>query len=93
MATVATTGRQKFGWGTANTIAVALTLIPVLWIASLSFKSPGAITDSSFWPKQWTLANYKGILKTSQFIRPLVNSVGIGLIATIIAVVLASMAA
>ena len=44
-------------------------------------------------PKQWTWSNYTGILKTSQFIRPLVNSIGIGLISTIIAVLLASMAA
>ncbi len=93
MATVATTGRQKLGWGSANTLAIALTLIPVLWIASLSFKTPAAITDPSFVPKQWTWSNYTGILKTSQFIRPLVNSIGIGLISTIIAVLLASMAA
>jgi trehalose/maltose transport system permease protein len=93
MATVTTTGRQKLGWGSANTLAIALTLIPVLWIASLSFKTPTAITDPSFWPKQWTWSNYSGILKTSQFIRPLFNSIGIGLISTVIAVLLASMAA
>jgi multiple sugar transport system permease protein len=93
MAATATTGRQKWGWGTANTVAVALTLIPLLWILSLSFKAPAAITDASFWPKQWTWSNYSGILKTAQFIRPLVNSIGIGIIATVIAVILASMAA
>src|SRR5215472_1356284 len=84
---------KKISWGTANTIAIALTLIPVLWILSLSFKTPAAIADASFWPKQWTWSNYSGILQTSQFIRPLLNSIGIGLIATLIAVVLASMAA
>ena len=93
MAAIATTTRQKFGWGTANTVAVLLAVIPVLWIASLSFKTPGAITDPSFWPSQWTLGNYRGILTTSQFIEPLLNSIGIGLIATFIAVLLASMAA
>jgi len=75
---------------------VALALIPLLWIISLSFKTPAAITDASFWPQQWTLSNYfgsTGILDTSTFIRPLLNSIGIGLIATFIAVVLASMAA
>ncbi len=93
MAAAATTGKQKWGWGTANTVAVALTLIPLLWIVSLSFKSPAAITDANPWPKYWTWSNYSGILKTSQFIRPLINSIGIGIIATIIAVLLASMAA
>jgi multiple sugar transport system permease protein len=93
MAAVTTTGRQKFGWGASNTIAVVIVAIPVLWIVSLSFKTPAAITDPSFWPSQWTGANYSGILHTSAFIRPLVNSIGIGLISTFIAVVLASMAA
>jgi multiple sugar transport system permease protein len=88
-----TTARQRFGWGTANLVAIALTLIPVLWLVSLSFKTPAAITDPSFIPAQWTWGNYSGILKTAQFIRPLLNSIGIGLIATAIAVALASMAA
>ena len=96
MATVTTTARQKVGWGTANFVAIALAMIPVLWLLSLSLKTPAAVTDPTFWPKQWTWKNYfgsTGILNTSQFIRPLINSIGIGLIATFIAVVLASMAA
>jgi len=90
---LSTTPRQNVGWGTANFVVVALALIPVLWLVSLSFKTPGAVTDPSFLPKDWTWSNYSGILKTSEFIRPLLNSIGIGLIATLIAVVLASMAA
>jgi multiple sugar transport system permease protein len=89
----ATTARQRVGWGSANTVAILLALIPVLWIVSLSFKTPTAITDPSFLPSQWTTSNYSGILQSSQFIRPLINSIGIGVIATFIAVVLASMAA
>jgi trehalose/maltose transport system permease protein len=89
----ATTTRQRVGWGSANTVAILLALIPVLWIVSLSFKTPAAITDPSFLPSQWTWSNYSGILTSSEFIRPLINSIGIGLIATFIAVVLASMAA
>jgi multiple sugar transport system permease protein len=88
-----TTARQKVGWGSANAIAVILALIPVLWIVSLSFKDPSTITDATFWPTKWTGGNYSGILKTSQFIRPLINSIGIGIIATLIAVTLASLAA
>jgi multiple sugar transport system permease protein len=93
MAAVTTTPRQKVGWGSANVVVVALALIPVLWMVSLSFKTPTAILDPSFVPAQWTWSNYSQILNTSQFIRPLVNSIGIGLISTFIAVVLASMAA
>ena len=93
MAAVTTTPRQKFGWGTANFVAVALALIPVLWLVSLSFKTPTAILDPSFIPASWTWGNYTQILSTTQFIRPLINSIGIGVISTFIAVVLASMAA
>jgi multiple sugar transport system permease protein len=93
MAAVTTTPRQKAGWGVANFVVIALALIPVLWLVSLSFKTPTAVLDPSFVPSQWTWGNYSGILQSSQFIRPLINSIGIGLIATIIAVVLASMAA
>jgi multiple sugar transport system permease protein len=89
----ATTPRQKVGWGTANFVVVALALIPVLWLVSLSFKTPTAVLDPSFVPAQWTTGNYTQILQTSQFIRPLINSIGIGIIATLISVVLASMAA
>ena len=90
---MATTTRQKVGWGTANVLVVLVALIPVLWIVSLSFKDPATITSATFWPKRWTLENYRGIFKTSEFTRALVNSIGIGLIATFIAVVFASMAA
>ena len=87
------TPQRRVGWGTANTVAILLALIPVLWIVSLSFKTPTAITDPSFLPSQWTTSNYSGILKSSEFIRPLINSIGSGVIATFIAVLLASMAA
>jgi multiple sugar transport system permease protein len=87
------TPRQRAGWTTANFVVIALALIPVLWLLSLSFKTPAAVLDPSFWPAQWTWGNYSGILTSSQFLRPLVNSIGIGIISTVIAVVLASMAA
>ena len=90
---MAATTRQKSGWITANTVTILLVLIPVVWIASLSFKEPSTITDPTYFPKQWTWSNYKGIFTSSEFTRPLLNSIGIGLIATFISVVLASLAA
>jgi multiple sugar transport system permease protein len=93
MAAVNTTPRQKAGWGVANFVVIALALIPILWLVSLSFKTPAAILDPSFFPAQFTWGNYSSILQNTQFIRPLINSIGIGLISTLIAVVLASMAA
>jgi len=64
-----------------------------VWIASLSFKTPASITDGSFVPHQWTLDNYKGIFRNDDFTRGLVNSIGIGLISTLIAIVIGTMAA
>jgi multiple sugar transport system permease protein len=90
---MAATAKQRVGWGTANVVIIVLALIPLLWIASLSFKDPATITSATFWPKRWTLENYRGIFKTSEFTRALVNSIGIALISTFIAVVFASMAA
>jgi multiple sugar transport system permease protein len=90
---VTTTPRLRFSWGATNFVVIALALIPVLWLVSLSFKTPAAVLDPSFVPSQWTWSNYSSILSSSQFVRPLINSIGIGLIATFIAVVLASMAA
>jgi multiple sugar transport system permease protein len=90
---MAATRPAKIGWSVANIVTIVLVLIPLVWIISLSFKTPGSITDPTYFPVHWTWANYSGILTTATFLRPLLNSIGIGLIATFIAVVLASMAA
>jgi multiple sugar transport system permease protein len=87
------TTRAKSLWAVGNTIVIMVALVPVLWIASLSFKDPATIADGSFLPRRWTLANYRGIFETSLFTRALVNSVGIALIATLLSVVVGSMAA
>jgi multiple sugar transport system permease protein len=85
--------RAKTLWGVGSAIVIIVAIIPVLWIASLSFKDPSTITDGTFFPRKWTLQNYRGIFETSLFTRALVNSIGIALIATVLAVVIGSMAA
>jgi multiple sugar transport system permease protein len=85
--------RTKTLWAVGNAIVIIVAIIPVLWIASLSFKDPSTITDATFFPRKWTLENYRGIFDTSLFTRSLVNSIGIALIATALAVVIGSMAA
>jgi multiple sugar transport system permease protein len=85
--------RTKTLWAVGNAIVIIVAIIPVLWIASLSFKDPSTITDATFFPRKWTLQNYRGIFDTSLFTRALVNSIGIALIATALAVVIGSMAA
>ena len=70
-------------------------LFPVAWILSLSFKSEGetATGSAQFLPKEPTLDNYSAILKNDDFTRALINSFGIGLIATVLSVILATLAA
>jgi multiple sugar transport system permease protein len=85
--------RAKTFWAVGNAIVIIVAIIPVLWIASLSFKDPSTITDGTFLPRKWTLQNYRGIFDTALFTRALLNSVGIALIATALAVVIGSMAA
>jgi trehalose/maltose transport system permease protein len=87
------TTRAKSLWAIGDTIVILVALVPVLWIASLSFKDPATIADGSFLPRRWTLQNYRGIFETSLFTRALVNSIGIALIATLLSVVVGSMAA
>jgi multiple sugar transport system permease protein len=70
-----------------------VSLVPVIWILMLSLKTPATVTDGSFIPHQWTLNNYSDIFKAGIFTDALRNSIGIALIATALAVVLASSAA
>jgi multiple sugar transport system permease protein len=85
--------REITGWSAAIAIVVIASLIPIVWIISLSFKDPSTIADGSFLPTKWTWTNYSGIFKQSLFTDALRNSIGIALIATLISVVLACFAA
>lgn len=84
---------EKAWWGTAFAVIVVCSLVPVVWIIMLSLKTPATATDGSFIPHQWTLSNYSDIFKQSVFTSALRNSIGIGLIATSLAVILACAAA
>ncbi|MGH3680666.1 MAG: carbohydrate ABC transporter permease [Natronosporangium sp.] len=88
----ATAGR-RWRWGLLDLAVIAFALFPVLWIVSLSFKTTATLTDGRFIPAEWTWENYQSIFDTSQFTRALVNSIGIALISTAIAVVLGMLAA
>ncbi|MDL4777098.1 MULTISPECIES: carbohydrate ABC transporter permease [Thermomonosporaceae] len=81
------------GWAVVDLVVVVCALIPVVWIAALSFKAPSTISDGRFWPTTWTWSNYAGIFKNDDFVRGLINSIGIGVISTLIAIVIGTMAA
>lgn len=84
---------KLLGWGVVDAVIVIAALFPVLWIVSLSLKDPATVGDGRFLPQETSFENYEGIFDQDIFTAALRNSIGIALIATIIAVVLASMAA
>lgn len=81
------------GWTVVNVIVVLYALFPVLWILSLSLKPSSTVKDGNLIPTQVTFDNYKAIFQGNMFSSALVNSIGIGLITTVIAVVVGGMAA
>jgi len=85
--------KVKPTWIIGSFLIVLYAVIPILWILSLSFKSQATITDGSIIPKQFSWVNYSTIFKTGVFVRPLINSIGIAIISTVIAVFLATLAA
>jgi len=80
-------------WGTGNLVALIYAILPVAWIVSLSLKRNADLTDNRFVPQKISLENYYAIFTDVQFPAALRNSLGIALIATILAVVLATLAA
>ena len=86
-------GQKKTWWAVADLVVLVYALVPVLWILSLSFKTTDTITDGSFIPQSWTLDNYAQIFQIGLFTSALINSIGIALISTAIAVVIGTMAA
>jgi multiple sugar transport system permease protein len=85
--------RRDLGWLAAGVGVVLYTLLPVVWIVSLSFKPSDDIANNRFWPSVWSLENYRTVFGTDLFTSALRNSVGISLIATVLSVTIATLAA
>ncbi|MFC3774507.1 carbohydrate ABC transporter permease [Mycolicibacterium holsaticum] len=85
--------RRATGWTVVNALVVVYALLPVLWILSLSLKPTSTVKDGKLIPDGITFDNYKGIFQGNVFSSALINSIGIGLITTLIAVVIGGMAA
>src|SRR5215212_8752417 len=88
-----TTPRQRVLWIIGTFVVLFYALIPVIWIMSLSLKTPETIGDGRFLPSDWTLDNYDSVFSTGFFNAALRNSIGIAMIATVLALAFASMAA
>jgi multiple sugar transport system permease protein len=90
------TGRE-YSWTTIGLFAIiAASLLPVVWLLMLSIKTPATIGDGRFIPADVSFDNYTALFEggfDSPFLRPLINSILIALIATTIAIALASFTA
>jgi multiple sugar transport system permease protein len=87
------TTNRKFMWWGVNILVLLYAFIPVIWIISLSLKDPGTLNDGKFFPVSPTGTSYAAIFTNPDFLHALVNSIGICLISTFIAIVLGTMAA
>jgi len=90
--------RARWAWALITIFVVAYALFPIVSIFATSFKLPSQLNLGLFWPKTWSTVNYEEILAPggsaqTLFLSSLRNSIGICLIATAIAVVLATLAA
>ncbi len=85
--------RKEAFWIVGTIVIVGYALLPVAWITSLSLKKGSDLTDGRFIPRSISFENYRSIFSAGQFTRPLRNSIGIAILATFLAVLLATFAA
>jgi len=85
--------RRATAWAFVDTLVLLYALLPVLWILSLSLKPTSTVKDGKLIPSSVTFDNYRGIFRGNYFSSAVINSVGIGLLTTAIAVVVGAMAA
>jgi multiple sugar transport system permease protein len=85
--------RRAAGWLIVDTLVLMYALLPVVWILSLSLKPSSTVKDGKLIPASVTFDNYRGIFRGNFFSSALINSVGIGLLTTTIAVAIGALAA
>ena len=86
--------KDKTLWGIGILVVLLYALIPVVWILSLSLKKTADIGDGNYLPTGGiSLDNYSSLFDSSDFVRPLLNSIIAAGAATFFSIILASMAA
>ncbi|MCC3272426.1 carbohydrate ABC transporter permease [Arthrobacter zhangbolii] len=88
--------KRRVIWTIISVLVILYALFPVASIFATSFKLPSDLTSGTFLPTNWSTSNYEQILvgdAQGLFLSSLRNSIGICLIATFIAVILATLCA
>src|SRR5690606_19478780 len=77
--------RTSHWWTVWGLLILAWAAFPLVWMVSLSFKSPETFRSSSgFWPEEWTWTNFETVFQDELFTSALRNSAGIAVIATLL---------
>ncbi|MDI3315490.1 MAG: carbohydrate ABC transporter permease [Mycobacterium sp.] len=84
--------RRALGWMVIDALVLLYAAVPVLWILSLSLKPTSTVKDGKLIPSSITFDNYRAIFRGNVFTSALINSIGIGVITTAIAVIIGAMA-
>jgi multiple sugar transport system permease protein len=87
--------REQRGAWVLRTIIVVACLVPLYWIANVSFSSPSALykTPLDYFPSPPTLSNFRAVFDTEQFPRNVANSFAVASLTTLLALVLGAPAA
>lgn len=65
-------------------VMVVITLFPIVAVISASMAKGNAFTQTTFFPAEWTLENYKRVIEKTQFLLWIRNSI---LISTVVAII------
>jgi len=90
------TGTGRAGralWNLGAVLVAGYALLPALWLVALSLTPAGAAGGSTLDPAQWTWRNYRAALGAGVLTRALLNSAVVAVLATVLAVTLATLAA
>ncbi|GAA3791880.1 carbohydrate ABC transporter permease [Micrococcus endophyticus] len=90
------TGKSTALWWILTVVIGVWCLFPLFSIFATSFKTPADLANGKLLPSQWSTVNYEEIFvggSRELFLTALRNSIGITVIATIIAVILATLCA
>lgn len=80
--------KRSAGWTIANVLVILYAIIPLWWIISLSFKTPGSVLDGSFIPQQWTWDNYRALFADGALTGLLWTVFGLAIAGAVLAVAL-----
>ena len=90
---MAHSNRERVLWSIGMLLVVLFALIPVIWIMSISLKTPATVTDQSFWPTEITFEHYRRLLVETPFLVYMRNSIFLALGTTLLVITLATLGA